>query len=265
AEKLWRTCRRNPLVASLVAGVALALLLGSAVATSFAFAEAAARREADNKARAEAEARQDLVTNMYYSDIALAERQLSAGNVGRSEDLLNGCPPELRGWEWHFLKRQRYGNPPPPQHADTVSRLAFSPDGRQIASGSYDGLIQIWDARTARVLHTLQRGGAIGHSLTYSPDGQHLAVAHTDGVIHVWKVSTGELLATFPGNGTRVWQIAFSPDSRTLASASQDRTVSLWDIGAPNKSNADRLIRTLGEHPAEVSGVAFSPDGGRLL
>src|SRR5207302_8404628 len=56
----------------------------------------------------------------YCQNIALAERQLSAGNVGRAEELLNDCPPQLRGWEWHFLKRQRYGTTPPLEHSDTV-------------------------------------------------------------------------------------------------------------------------------------------------
>src|SRR5439155_11956207 len=84
----------------------------------------------------------------YYQNIALAERQLSAGNVGRAEELLNNCSPHLRGWEWHFLKRQRYGNAPPLKHSNTVKRVVFSPDGRQIASGCRDGTIQIWDVQT---------------------------------------------------------------------------------------------------------------------
>ena len=55
---------------------------------------------------------------------------MSAGNVGRAEELLDECPPELRGWEWNFLKRQRYGKAAPLRHPDTVLRVAFSPNGR---------------------------------------------------------------------------------------------------------------------------------------
>src|SRR5262249_4121264 len=154
----------------------------------------------------------------YYQSIALAERQLSTGNVGRAEELLNECPRQLRGWEWRFLKRQRYGNALVLQHSDTVLHVAFSPDGRQLASGCLEGMIHVWDARTGRMLQTLHKGGAVNRSLTYSADGQHLAAAHHDGVIRIWHATTGQPLATFPGHAMPVWQLAFSPDGQMLAS-----------------------------------------------
>jgi eukaryotic-like serine/threonine-protein kinase len=115
--------------------------------------------------------------------IALAERQLSAGNVGRAEELLNECMLPVRGWEWHFLKRQRYGNPPPPKHSDTVNCVAFSLDGRQITSGCMDGSVQIWDAWTGRLLHSLQKGGAVTAQLAYSSDGQFLAAGQASQAV----------------------------------------------------------------------------------
>jgi WD40 repeat protein len=201
----------------------------------------------------------------YIQRIALAGRELAAGNVGRSEELLDECPERLRGWEWHFLKRQRYGNAPPLQHSNTVTHAAFSPDGRQIATGCLDGTVTIWDGRTGRVLHSWRKEAAITRDLTYSPDGRHLAVAHQNGVVCLFKATTGELLATLRGHDKQVWQVAFSPDGRTLASAGQDGSVRLWDVGAKGRTDADRLIRVLSDHPADVKAVAFGPDGGRLL
>ncbi|HEV3257811.1 MAG TPA: protein kinase, partial [Gemmataceae bacterium] len=198
----------------------------------------------------------------YYQNIALAERQLSAGNVGRAEELLNQCPARLCGWEWHFLKRRRYGSAPLLEHSNTVKRVAFSPDGRQIASGCLDGSIQIWDAQTGQRLHTLQQAA---YNPTYSSDGQHLAAARHDGVICVWNAKTGELLTSFPGHDKRIWTLAFSPESRTLASAGWDGRVRLWDMGGKDKGEAVRPIRTLSEDMEDVARMAFSPDGGRIL
>src|SRR4029077_12526852 len=102
----------------------------------------------------------------YLQRIALAGRELATGNVSNAEKLLEECPEHLRGWEWHFLKRQRYdGEPTPLSHSATVLRVAFSRDGRQVASVCMDGTFQVWDAQTRQRLHTLEPQMAHGHAV----------------------------------------------------------------------------------------------------
>src|SRR5262249_24370375 len=74
--------------------------------------------------------------NSYRQRIALADREWSANNLGRMEQLLEDCPADLRGWEWHYLKRLRLPGIPPLRHETAVLSAVFSPDGRWIASGS---------------------------------------------------------------------------------------------------------------------------------
>jgi WD40 repeat protein/serine/threonine protein kinase len=266
--RLRKFARRNKRVA-VMAGFLFALLVVAVAILAVSYAQVQeALQEKTQALEGEQKALHEKTQTVYYQNIALAERQLSAGNVGRAEELLNECPPELRGWEWHFLKRQRYGNPPPLEHSNRVERVVFSPDGRQIASGCLDGTIQIWDAATGSVLHHLHQGhkdAPTTSSLTYSSDGQHVAAADYHGDVRVWKAMTGELLAAFQAHEQPIWNLAISPDGRTLASASFDGSVKLWDLGAKDRRDADRLIGPPLKHPVNVETVAFSADGGHLL
>jgi WD40 repeat protein len=199
--------------------------------------------------------------------IALAGRELAAGNVGRAEELLDDCPEHLHGWEWHFLKRQRYDDPPLPiKHSTTVTRVAFSPDGRQLASISRDGTLKVSDARTGRILHTLKTALGVAptaadicRGMAYSPDSRYLALAREGGDVQVWDATRGQLRRSLGGHKGPASQAAFSRDSQTLASCGSDRRVRLWDVAS------GKAIRVFAEHPAAVRGVAFRPDGRSVV
>jgi serine/threonine protein kinase len=251
--------RHRPLVASVIVATAVVLAV-ALVALAISLAKiSAALTEKSAALEREKE-------TTYLQGIALAGRELAAGNVGRAEELLDGCPEHLRGWEWHFLKRQRYDKPASlGKHETTVVRVAFSPDGRQIASVCMDGTFTIWDAQTGKELHTLERqtvlaGGALCRGLAYSPDSRYLGLARHDGSVCVWDALRGQPLHSFEGHkGKPAWQLAFSPDSRTLASCGSDRSVRLWDVVS------GQALQVFSGHPAAVRGVAFRPDGRSVV
>ena len=126
-------------------------------------------------------------------------------------------------------------------HTRWVFSVAFSPDGRTIASGSGDDTIHLWDANTGERLRTLTGHSVPVESVAFSPDGRTIASGSTDNTIRLWDTDTGELVRTFTGHTDRVFSVAFSPDGRTIASGgirdsdwSWEGTVLLWELPASN-------------------------------
>jgi WD40 repeat protein len=149
----------------------------------------------------------------------------------------------------------------------TVLAVAFSPDGRTLASGGTDKHIHFWDYPTGRHLRSLAAHDVQVSGLAYSPDGNLLASCGDwaaksnkgDPTIRLWEAGTGTLVRTLTGHEGAVPCVAFSPDGRTLASAGEgDRTVRLWDVftGQP--------LGVLKGHTGPVYCVAFAPDGRAL-
>ncbi|KIL63115.1 hypothetical protein M378DRAFT_55838, partial [Amanita muscaria Koide BX008] len=143
-------------------------------------------------------------------------------------------------------------------HTKAVTSIAFSPDGKRIASGSDDKTIYIWDAETG-----LQVGNPLkGHthwvtSVAFSPDGKRIASGSWDNTIYIWDAGTGLQEGNpLKGHTSSVASVAFSPDGRRIASGSSDKTIYIWDtetrlqVGNPLKGHTDR-----------VTSVAFSPNG----
>ncbi len=140
-------------------------------------------------------------------------------------------------------------------HRDAVSSVSFSPDGKTIASGSWDYTIRLWNASTGETIRTLTGHRGSVRSVSFSPDGQILASGSYDDTIRLWNASTGNTIRTLSGHRSTVLSVSFSPDGQILASGSSDDTIRLW-----NALTGD-TIRTLSGHRDSVYSVSFSPDG----
>jgi WD40 repeat protein len=146
-------------------------------------------------------------------------------------------------------------------HGDDVMSVAFSPDGKLLASGGFhdDPTIKLWDVSTHKHVRTLKGHRYAVNSVVISPDGTKLASGSSDRTIKLWDVATGENTATLLGHTEWVYEVVFSPDGKTLASASRDTTIKLWNVEAAKE------IRTLRGHTDRVQSVAFFADGKQLV
>src|SRR5437660_9284405 len=103
-------------------------------------------------------------------------------------------------------------------HQGSVMAVAFSPDGKVLASSSRDKTIKLWDAATGELKRTLTEHSADVYDVTFSPKGDLLASGSKDKTIKLWDAGTGKLLRTLEGHTNIVRSVAFSPDQKTLAS-----------------------------------------------
>jgi WD40 repeat protein len=158
-------------------------------------------------------------------------------------------------------------------HQDWVMAVAFSPDGKTLASASRDTTIRIWDIATAKQLTTVQGHADFALRLAFSPDGKTLASGGADekiedrrnnpladwgGLVRLWDSGAGKQKAAFRGHRNTVVSLAYSPDGKTLASG-DDSTIRLWNV-ATGKS-----IATFGGPThKQINCLAFSPDGRTL-
>jgi WD40 repeat protein/class 3 adenylate cyclase len=143
-------------------------------------------------------------------------------------------------------------------HTGWIGRIAWSPDGRMLASPSEDGTIRLWDTETGECVRTLKGHTNSVISVAFQPSGRILASASDDRTIKLWETASGGAIRTIEGHSGSVKSVAFKAPGHVLASASVDTTVKLWE------SSTGRLVRTLEGHRNWVNVVAFDPSGRTL-
>lgn len=145
-------------------------------------------------------------------------------------------------------------------HRDLIYDVAFSPDGKLLATAGYDRLIKLWDIATGQEVRTLKDHSDTIYALTFSPDGKLLASAAADRAVKVWDVASGTRLYTLGDSTDWVYAAAWSPDGRHLAAGGVDRSIRVWEVSA----SGGKLVHSVFAHEASVLRLAYSADGKTL-
>jgi eukaryotic-like serine/threonine-protein kinase len=248
-----------------------------------------ARGEAD-QARKQAEKQRDelrivndnLRRVSYVADMNLARVAWGENNLARTRELLERYSPapgvpDLRGFEWHYLRRLLHGELLTfKAHAGRVRDIAFLPDGRRLLTAGTEqphhvveqklpvGQVRLWDATTGKALDfTLKGLGETARTVVLSQDGSHVAAAWDDGLIRYWDQIAGEPIVLATSEKRAAQGMRFSPDGRQLVAVSAGDpsaatcSVRVWDLVAR------RLVMTLDKVPT-ARGADFTPDGSQV-
>src|SRR5262249_47481886 len=176
------------------------------------------RREEEAKV---AEERRVKARESYVRDIGLAWQEWSAGRADRAEELLDACLPEMRDWEWRYLKGRCHGELWRAGGSSDRSALAVG-DGGTILARAVNGTnstlfrIVLADVRTGRALHTFEGHTKTIRALAFHPTGAILASGGDDKVIRIWNVLGRRLLRTLPERPGPISALAFLPDGKHL-------------------------------------------------
>lgn len=143
-------------------------------------------------------------------------------------------------------------------HRDCVYALVFSPDGKLLASTSYDHMIYLWDPATGQQVKPLKEHTDSVFDLAFSPDGRWLASGGADRTVKLWDVTSGKRIHTLGSSTEGVNTVAFHPGGKFVAASGFDRTIRVWDISG---TGDPKEIHSVIAHEEPILRLAYSPDG----
>lgn len=255
--KTLKLVRRNKLASTLVATM-IALIVGTSIITTLLWQQAEqAYTEKALAHQQEKLAHQQTEQTLYFHRITLADRELQSNRLTMAEQYLNDCPPSLRHWEWHYLKRRchtelltHHG------HDGPLRSVAWSPDGQLIASASSgNNALIMRDAATGQPkwLVPASEGGEVNQVLfTHSSD--KLIIATTQGTITVRNTKTGKLLQTVLQNAQPIASFSLSSNNQLLG-ISEGNRLHMFDLANTRpvwtKTNQSGNLLAVSFHPIE--------------
>ena len=176
--------------------------------------------------------------------------ELSA-SVYSSVQVTSAAPGEIKVWDLTAAQ----GDELYAGHRGSAWGVAFSRDGKFLATGGNDKTVKVWDVSTRQVVHSLTGHKSAVFGVTFSPDGRFVASAGEDSTVRLWDLTGGEKPRVLTGHENRVYSVSFSSNGQMLASAGKDGTAKLWDTAT------GKVVHTLKGHTGEIFGVTFSPTG----
>lgn len=220
-----------------------------------------ARRIAEAERSRAQEQAERLRRTTYLNRVALAQNACEQKYLTQAQFLLEDCPADLRGWEWYYLNRlSRPMNLSDICADECVMTMATSLEGARIVTAGCDGVIRTWERGSGQpVAEFVGHSGQV-NAVVCSPDGRWIASAGRDKTLRLWDRTSGSQ-QVLQQTGPYVHALAFSPDSKELVSGGQSKVLTFWKV-ADGQAEA---IRTSPPHDGEISAVAYSPDGLRLV
>ncbi len=292
AYRLQKAFRRHRLAFTATATVTAALLIGIVVSTWQAVRATRAERDqvklreaavtattlAQQEAKRADEQAEANRLNLYAADMLAAQIALKSLNYGKVRQLLERHQPrngekDLRGFEWRLLWQQSRGEQLETlrSHSNTVVCVGFSPDGKNLLSGSADQTVVVWDADTGRKVNSWKAHNGAVNSISFSSDGKILATGGGDGVIKLWQWPGASLMETLTNSGGYAEfhpseMLLFTGAGPNLKSGGDNAAGALFKFGVLHRTGREAGYRTPPESfsvPARVNELVAVGVGGK--